>query len=68
MLTCVSVPTLLTQNQSSALLPLKKNLKKLFFSGNTGRAAVYETSDVFLCDFFVVFFLFFSNRLNINLL
>lgn len=32
--------------------------------GNTGRAAVYETSDVFLC----LLFLFSFNRLNINLL
>lgn len=32
--------------------------------GNTGRAAVYETSDVFL----FLLFLFFFNRLNINLL
>lgn len=59
---CVSVPTLLTQNQSSVLSP-KRDFAAVAV-GNTGRAAVYETSDVFLC----LLFLFFFNRLNINLL
>lgn len=59
---CVSVPTLLTQNQSSVLSP-KRDFAAVAV-GNTGRAAVYETSDVFLC----LLFLFSFNRLNINLL
>lgn len=47
------MPTLLTQNQSFVLLPTVKAVA-FFCNGlpNTGCAAVYEMSDVFLCLFF----------------
>lgn len=47
----VSVPTLLTQNQSFVLLPIITAVALCNCSPNTGYAAVYEMSDVFLCLF-----------------